>query len=152
MIKKLSVQKINSPEGDVPKKDVSPCIDDFEDVDLKRLPSLKLVFKGVKSDEMLKDFSVSMDKVLELEKLGTVTEDCKKELMIYIMEEIEKFVLKPKAGAEKKKLAIAVLKRMFHNDEIITGIAIDGIMKHIRQVGTVRRLLMKAFRFFLKKW
>ena len=64
---------------------------------------------------------------------------------------IEKFVLKPKAGSEKKEMAVNVLKVLFHNDEIITGITIDGLIKRIRQVGLIRRLALKTYRYFRKK-
>ncbi len=154
MIKKLNV---NLPTEPVPeeylkgrmKKDKS--VKDYEDLDLKRLPSLKGLLKDFMKKEKLMQLLEAMNHVLEIEELDVPTESMKKEIVVYVMDEIEKFVLKPKAGAEKKAMAINVLKVLFHDDEIITGITIDGLIKGVRQVGLIRRLALKTFRYFRKK-
>lgn len=158
MIKKLQVNQIQPPSDPPPseyflnRNDRLPSgLKEYEDLDLRRLPSLKLMMKDLKASEMLNSLEATMSRVMEIEKYGGKTESMKKEIVIYVMEEIEKFLLKPKSGSEKKQIAIAILKPMFHNDEVIAGIAIDGLMKFIKQVGVVRRLFLKAYRYFRKK-
>lgn len=163
MIKKLSVNQL--PIDPLPEayKDMerpvlsrSPelsmkDLDDFKDLNINRLPSIKLLMKQYKKNEMNQQLNEAMDKIIQLEKLGVPTEDSKKEIVIYVMEEIEKFLLQPKSGKEKKQMAINILKKMFYNDELVTGIAIDGLMSSLKQVGMVRRLFLKLFRYFSKK-
>ena len=50
-----------------------------------------------------------MCKIIQLENLGVPTEQSKKEIILYVMEEIEKFLLKPKSGREKKLMAVNIL-------------------------------------------
>lgn len=164
MIKKLSVNQLPSdPPPEAYNKDVerpvltrSPelsmkDLDDFKDLDINRLPSLKVLLKEYKTNEMNQQLNEAMDKIIKLEQLGIPTEDSKKEIIVYVMEEIEKFLLKPKSGREKKQMAINILKKMFYNDELVTGIAIDGLMSSLKQVGMLRRLVLKLFRYFSKK-
>ena len=163
MIKKLSVNQVPSDPPPEAYKDVerpvlsrSPelsmkDLDDFKDLDINRLPSLKVLLKEYKTNEMNDHLNEAMNKIIQLEKLGIPTEDSKKEIVVYVMEEIEKFLLKPKSGREKKQMAINILKKMFYNDELVTGIAIDGLMSSLKQVGMVRRLVLKLFRYFSKK-
>lgn len=154
MIKKLNV---NLPTEPVPEQymrgrlSTEKSVKDFEDLDLNRLPSLKLLMKDFIKKEKLTQLIDAMNHVMDIEELGGKSESMKKEIVIYVMEEIEKFVLKPKAGSEKKEMAVNVLKVLFHNDEIITGITIDGLIKRIRQVGLIRRLALKTYRYFRKK-
>lgn len=154
MIKKLSVSKL--PEGDPPKeyfksKDKEVHIKDFEDVDLNRLPSLKALLKDVHAKELLESLSDSMNHIMQIELVGGNTEPMKREIVIYVLEEIEKFVLKPHAGSEKKQIAVEILKKIFHNDEVIAGIAVDELVKSIRQVGKIRRICLKVYRYFKKR-
>lgn len=161
MIKKLQVNQIQPPSEPAPSeyflnkpilsRDRSVSLKEYQDLDLKRLPSLKSMMKDLKASEMLDSLSATMARVMEIEQYGGKTESMKKEIVIYVMEEIESFLLKPKSGNEKKQIAIAILKPMFHNDEVITGITIDGLLKFIRQVGIVRRLFLKTYRYFRKK-
>jgi phosphoglucomutase len=154
MIKKLSVSKL--PEGDPPAEyfksnDKEVHIKDFEDVDLNRLPSLKALLKDVHAKELLESLSDSMNHIMQIELVGGNTESMKREIVIYVLEEIEKFVLKPSAGSEKKRLAVEILKKVFHDDEVIAGIAVDELVKSIRQVGRVRRICLKVYRYFKKR-
>ena len=167
MIKKLQVNQFPPPSDPMPKEyeDINLnterptlqrnsnniSVKDFMDLDLTRLPSLKLLLKDLKAKEMLEELNNSMNHVLNIEAVGGNTESMKKEIIIYIMEEIEKFLLKPKSGSEKKSMAIEILKKLFHNDVIATGIVIDGLMPKLRQVGLIRRLFYKACRYFRKK-
>ncbi len=154
MIKKLNVPMPSEPVPEEYSKGRlkrEKSVKDFEDLDLRRLPSLKFLMKDFMKKEKLVQLVQAMNHVLEIEELGVPNEAMKKEIVIYVMEEIEKFVLKPKAGSEKKAMAVDVLKVIFHNDEVITGITIDGLIKGIRQVGLIRRLALKTFRYFRKK-
>jgi hypothetical protein len=157
MIKKLSVKM---PEGEPPQeyfkdkdkdKDKVVHIKDFENVDLNRLPSLKALLKDVHAKELLDSLSDSMNHIMQIELVGGNTESMKREIVVYVLEEIEKFVLKPSAGSEKKQLAVAILKKIFHDDEVIAGIAVDELVKHIRQVGRIRRICLKVYRYFKKR-
>ena len=40
---------------------------------------------------------------------------------------------------------------MFYNDELVTGIAIDGLMASLKQVGILRRWFLKLLRYYTKK-
>jgi hypothetical protein len=162
MIKKLSVNQLPSDpppeayknmERPVLSKSPELSMKDLDDLklDIDRLPSLKVLLKEYKTNEMNEQLNEAMSKIIQLEKLGIPTEESKKEIVVYVMEEIEKFLLKPKSGREKKQMAVNILKKMFYDDELICGIAIDGLMVSLRQVGTIRRLVLKLFRYCTKK-
>lgn len=121
------------------------------DLDFAKLPSLKVLLKNFKSNELVKDMKEKMSSIVSLEDLEQEpTEAIKKEILLYVMNQIEEFILEPKAGAKKKAMAIEILKSMFHNDEVITGLMIDSLITGIRQVKLFRRLYLK-FRRYLKK-
>ena len=161
MIKKLSVNLPSEPLPEIYKdlerpslvKNSELSMKDLNDmnVDINRLPSLKVLLKQYKTDEMNQQLNDAMAKIIQLEELGLPTEEGKKEIVIYVMQEIERFLLKPKSGKEKKQMAVKILKKMFYNDELATGIVVDGLMKSLTQVGLLRRLILKLFRYFSKK-
>jgi hypothetical protein len=125
---------------------------DFIDLDLNRLPSLKLLLKDLKANELLDSLHNSMLHVLDIEKVSKQeSEVLKTELIIYVLNEVEKFVLKKSSGNEKKQMAVKILKQLFYDNEILCGIAIDGLIQHITQVGFVRRLSLRLYRYLKKK-
>lgn len=125
---------------------------DFVDLDLNRLPSLKLLLKDLKANELLDSLHNSMLHVLDIEKVSKQeSEVLKTELIIYVLNEVEKFVLKRNSGNEKKQMSIRILKQLFYDNEILCGIAIDGLIQHITQVGFVRRLSLRFYRYLKKK-
>ena len=159
MIKKLQVPKEPMPEEykevnlnrPTLVKSEELSLKDFQDLDLQRLPSLRLMLKDLKKTELLDGLNSSMNHVINLERVGEKTEAMKKEIVLYVMEEIERFVLKPKAGQEKKYMAIEILRKMFYDDDVLTGVVIDGLMKNLHQVGMLRRWVLRAYRYFKKK-
>ncbi len=74
-----------------------------------------------------------------------------KEITLFVMWKLEKFILKRKAGEQKRSLAVGILKKFFHEDENLTGLYIDSLMKERVQIKTIRRLALKAWRYLLKK-
>lgn len=160
MIKKIQVNQHALPTDAVPdvyktvnleQNEHNKSIKQFQHLDLNRLPSLKALLKELKAKELLDNLTYSMSKVMEIDDVGGKTEEMKKEIVIYVMQEIELFLLKPKSGSEKKQMAVQILQAMFYEDHILAGVIIDGLMPSLRQVGTLRRVCMKIFRYFQKK-
>lgn len=136
-----------------PVQEADLTLKDFVDLDLNRLPSLKVLLKDLKASELLDSLHNSMLHVIAVEKVAgqQESEQMKKEIILYVLNDIEKFLLVKKSGPEKKFMAIKILKQLFYDNETLCGIAIDGLIQHVNQVGLLRRLGLKLYRYLKKK-
>jgi hypothetical protein len=75
----------------------------------------------------------------------------KKEIALFIMYKIERFLLKPGVGDQKLQLAIKLLSPLFGGDEDTTRTVIELCMKEHKQIGRVGRLGLKVYRYLFKK-
>ena len=66
------------------------------------------------------------------------------------MNEVEKFILKPKAGEAKKRLVIEVCKQYFNDDEELVLMIINLVFEKLSQVKFFKRQGLKFLRFFSK--
>ncbi len=143
--------EIEQPSLPVIREHKSLSIKDFCDLDLKRLPTLKSLLRTLQEDEVLDELSKAMHHVIELESVGGETASLKKEIALYVMHEVEKFELSAHSGAKKKELVVSLVRKLFKDDEVITSLVVDHLMPHLRQVGVLRRLFLRAYRYFAKK-
>ena len=74
----------------------------------------------------------------------------KKEVCLYVMWKIERFILKPKEGALKRSICVKVLAPLFHGSEYDVGLYIDALMHEHKQIKTLGRMALRFFRYFTK--
>ena len=112
------------------------------------LMDLELKIKSLKLANYQAEFKEEMDKVLSL----YIDEELKYSypLVLFVMEEAEKFILKAKSGGAKRSLVCEVCKKYFNDDEKLVGVIIDLLFKDLAQVKFVKRQAYKILRFFLK--
>jgi predicted small secreted protein len=58
--------------------------------------------------------------------------------------------MKRKTGAQKKELAIKIVKHLFSNNEKVAGEFIELVLKDVPQVHFFRRNFIKFFNLFAK--
>ena len=114
--------------------------------DLEQLQVLKFKLKNISNDAKEGDFINSLNEIIDF--LEDDVMDNKKQIVLYVMHKIERFILKPKMGQVKKQLAIKVLSKLFYDDENLTGLFIDSLMVEHKQIKTLGRLALKLYRFF----
>jgi hypothetical protein len=114
--------------------------------DLEQLQILKFKLKNISNDAKENDFVKSLDEIIDF--LEDDVMDNKKEIVLYVMHKLERFILKPKSGAVKKQLAVKILSKLFYNDENLTGLIIDSMMTNHKQIKMLGRLGLKLYRFF----
>lgn len=68
----------------------------------------------------------------------------------FIMCEVEKFILKKKAGETKKQIVIEICKKYFNNDEKLVEMVINLVFHKLPQIKFLKRQGLKLMRFFLK--
>jgi hypothetical protein len=71
-----------------------------------------------------------------------------KEVVVFVLQKIENFVLKKKSGEVKRALAVKVLKHFFNNDNNITGMVIDLCVKEISQIKVFGRIRKRVYNYF----
>ena len=71
-------------------------------------------------------------------------------LVLFVMNEVENFILKPKSGKAKEKLVIESVKKYFNDDEELVQLVIKLVFNKLSQVKFWKRQSLKFLRFFLK--
>ena len=116
--------------------------------DIEQLNILKLKIKSYTYNNNNNNLNSSLTQIIDY-----LDDDVAKNLndvVLFVMWKLERFILKKDAGTEKRKLAIGILKKLFHDDENITGLYIDSLMKELKQVKTFGRIILKIWRYFAK--
>jgi hypothetical protein len=72
------------------------------------------------------------------------------ELVLFVMNEVERFILKSKSGDSKKKLTIECCKKYFDNNVEILEVIINLLFPKVKQVKFIKRQGLKILKFFLK--
>jgi hypothetical protein len=116
--------------------------------DLEQLQVLKEKLKTLSLDQKESAMNELLNDVIEY--LDVDVENNKKEIVQYVMWKLERFVLKKGAGQDKRKMAVNILKRLFHNDANITGLYVDSLMHDHKQLKTLGRLGLRMWRYFVK--
>ena len=139
MKKIQSIQSIpNEPIKEIPKLNVN--IQGLEGLESK-LKSLKLGnYKSKFIDEIQNVLSLYEDDELKYNH----------QLVEFIMREVEKFILKKKAGETKKQVVVEICKKYFNNDEKLVEMVIGLVFHKLPQIKFFKRQGLKLIRFFLK--
>jgi hypothetical protein len=123
---------------------------------VKEIPG-RLSFTNTKKipglDNKLMDMSVTNDKAKFYEKITKVLElydvdqlHISYDLVVFVMNEIERFILQPKRGAEKKELAVRILLRFFNDNQDFTESIIELAMRDLKKVGMLGRMFRRTYR------
>jgi hypothetical protein len=119
-------------------------------IDLEQLQILKTKLKNISSNLEEGDFISQVEEVLAFLDIEDILSS-KKEIVLYVMFKLERFVLKRGAGQTKKALAIRLLSPIFHDDLQLTDTVVELCMGHHHQIKMWGRLSLKLYRFFSKK-
>lgn len=123
----------------------------------KDIPSIRFSTQNLEGfEERLQKMKITnyqSDFLNEIEKICALYKDDELkysyQFVYFIMEEVEKFILKPKAGESKKRLVIEVCKRYFNDDEDLVMMVISLMFEKLSQVKFFKRQGYKLIRFFL---
>ena len=83
------------------------------------------------------DFLDQIEQVLSLYSEDELKYNDK--LILFVMEEVEKFILKPKAGNAKKQLVIEACKKYFNDDADLVIMVINLVFKKLSQIKYFKR-------------
>lgn len=155
-MKKLQILQQHSQKIDESKDAEESKLDSiFEKKDIpvinfntKDLIGLEEKLQKLKLCNYQSDFLQDIQIILKLYSHEELKYNAK--FVLYIMKEVEKFLLKPKAGESKKELVIECVKPYFNNDSALVEMVIDLVFKDLQQIKFWKRQLYKIARFFLK--
>jgi len=122
-----------------------------KEIPITQLNTLKLTGLDQKLQQMKivnhsYDFKEQMDQILSLYDESELHYSDK--LVLYVMGEVEKFILKKKSGESKKKLVIEVCKSYFNNDPEFVEMVINLVFKKLKQIQFIKRQAYKVLKFF----
>lgn len=116
--------------------------------DLERLTSLKSKLKTMSSLQKEREMLNLLNSIIDYLDDGNDID--KKEIVLFVMYKMERFILKRKAGPEKMRLATNILKPLFHNDEQNTELFINAMMYEHKQIKMWGRIGLRIWRYFVK--
>lgn len=117
--------------------------------DTAQLMVLKTKLKGLSRAQKECDFVGDMEQILKF--LDGDTMGQKKEIALFIMYKIERFLLKGQSGPHKLALATKLLSPLFGGDVDTTRTVIELCMREHKQIKRVGRLCLKLYRYLFKK-
>jgi hypothetical protein len=119
---------------------------DLSKFNIHKIEDLKQRLDKVKMENKQYDFHESIHKVLDLydEKELHYSEN----IVYFVMNEIEKYILKPKAGQAKEELCIQCVKKYFNDDDDLVRLIIKLLFKQLHQIKFSERQFRKVVRFF----
>lgn len=117
--------------------------------DLERLTSLKTKLKSMSSLQKEREMLKLLNSIIDYLDDGDGVID-KKEIVLFVMYKMERFILKAKAGSEKLRLSVNILKPLFHNDEYNTELFINAMMYEHKQIKMWGRIGLRIWRYFVK--
>mmetsp|Transcript_7671 Transcript_7671/g.8132 ORF Transcript_7671/g.8132 Transcript_7671/m.8132 type:complete len:198 (+) Transcript_7671:1558-2151(+) len=122
-----------------------------KEIPITQLNTLKLTGLDQKLQQMKivnhsYDFKEQIDQILSLYDESELHYSDK--LVLYVMGEVEKFILKKKSGESKKKLVIEVCKSYFNNDPEFVEMVINLVFKKLKQIQFIKRQAYKVLKFF----
>lgn len=155
-MKKLQILQQHSQSRIEESKDAddSKLVSIFEKKDIpvinfntKDLIGLEEKLQKLKLCNYQSDFLQDIQIILKLYSHEELKYNAK--FVLYVMKEVEKFLLKPKAGESKKQLVIECVKPYFNNDSALVEMVIDLVFKDLPQIKFWKRQIFKLARFFL---
>jgi hypothetical protein len=115
--------------------------------DINILPALKNKLKNKKVCDSNHEIINFLDSVITYVE----SEDCSiYELTFFVCRKLERTLMKRKTGAQKKELAIKIVKHLFSNNEKVAGEFIELVLKDVPQVHFFRCNFIKFFNLFAK--
>ncbi len=115
---------------------------------IHKVNDLKERLDKVKMENKQCDFHESIHKVLDLynDKELHYSEN----IVFFVMNEIEKFILKPQAGQSKEELCVQCVKKYFNDDEDLVRLIVKLLFNQLHQIKFSERQVRKVIRFFSK--
>lgn len=127
------------------KKRVIP---DLTKYDIQKIDDLKTKLDKIKIENHQYDFSQSIKSVLNLYNDDDL--HYSENIVFFVMQEIERFLLKPKSGKHKEKVCVECCKKYFNNDENLISLVVKLLMPKLKQIKFSERQIRKVIRFFSK--
>jgi hypothetical protein len=94
------------------------------------------------------DFLTEINKILYLYDDSELKYNAK--FVLFVMNEVEKFILKKQSGEAKKNLVVEVCKKYFNDDSDLVIMVINLVFEKLQQVKFFKRQGLKLLRFFAK--
>lgn len=124
----------------------------------KNIPQINFNINNLEGlDQKIKDLKLTNyqhEFIQEIEKVLLLYEDSELKyndrFVLFVMDEVEKFILKSKSGKAKKDLVIEICKKYFNDDPTLVELVIKLVFKELSQVQFIKRQGLKLVRFFLK--
>ena len=117
-------------------------------VNIHELDGLESKLLSLKVNNYQNEFVSEMNKILVLYDDQELKYNAK--FVLFIMEQVERYLLKPKCGEHKKNLVVEVCKKYFNNDSELVDVIISLMLPQLKQVKFFKRQGLKILRFFLK--
>jgi hypothetical protein len=133
----------NEQQPIFPKKDI-PVIQ----FNTQNLEGLEDKVQKLKLCNYQSDFLTEINKILYLYDDSELKYNAK--FVLFVMNEVEKFILKKKSGEAKKNLVVEVCKKYFNDDSDLVLMVIDLVFEKLQQVKFFKRQGLKLIRFFAK--
>jgi hypothetical protein len=112
------------------------------------IENLKEKLDTIKMSNRQHDFTQSINEVLNLYDIDDLHYN--ENIVFFVMQEIEKYLLKPKAGISKTQVCVECCKKYFNDDPDLVIFAIKLLMPKLHQVKMLERQARKIIRFFSK--
>lgn len=125
------------------KKRVIPDLSKFN---IHKIDDLKGRLDVIKMQNNQYDFAQSMEAVMDLYNRDDL--HYSENIVFFVMQEVEKFMLKPKAGEYKQQVCVECCKKYFNNDDGLVSLIIKLLMPKLKQVKFSERQVRKVIRFF----
>lgn len=143
-IQAIQKQEIEEqPKSIFKKKDVPKVM-----FNTRKLKGLENKLQSIKICNYQYEFLHEIQKVLDLYSQDELHYNT--EFVLFVMNEVERFLLKPKSGESKKQLVIEACKSYFNDDADLVVMVINLVFKKLKQVKFIKRQGLKLLRFFLK--
>lgn len=155
-MKKLQIlQPVNQPKPEefIESEEMPKSVFERKEIPLinfntKNLFGLEEKLQKLKLCNYQSDFLKEIQIILNLYSTDELKYNAK--FVLYVMQEVEKFLLKPKAGQSKKELVIECVKPYFNNDPALVEMVIELVFEKLTQIKFFKRQGYKLLRFFLK--
>lgn len=131
------------PKSIFKKKDVPKVM-----FNTRKLKGLENKLQSIKICNYQYEFLNEIQKVLDLYSHDELHYNT--EFVLFVMNEVERFLLKAKSGESKKQLVIEACKSYFNDDADLVVMVINLVFKKLKQVKFIKRQGLKLLRFFLK--
>lgn len=121
-------------------------IPDLSKFNVKSVDNLKSRLDTIKMENHQYDFTQSIKSVLELYDPDDLRYN--ENIVFFIMQEVEKYILKPKSGQFKESICIECCQAFFNNDKELVALIVKLLMPKLSQVKFTKRQVLKFIRFF----